>query len=338
MRRFEFTHLGRKLRSSIAPMAMMAALTSPLAFSESKDDLARQIAEVMSQSPSGRAGQRFVHAKGIVCEGTFEASAQARSVSRASHFQGGSIPVTVRFSEGAPDTAIPDNSPNAGPQGMAIRFMTGKGTDIVAMSHNGFVVSTGEEFLALQRAIANTDPAKPHPWPVEEFLGSHPRAMKFVKDNALVPASFTMERFFGNDSFRFVNAAGVTRTGRYQIVPEQTAPFLTESEAKSKGSDFLREDLTSRLQRSAVKYHLWLQIAGPGDRTDDPSLVWPDDRQRIDLGVITIRIVVPDSAAAERKLAFDPARLIDGIELSDDPLPALRSQVYAIAAAHRRAH
>jgi len=48
--------------------------------------------------------------------------------------------------------------------------------DIVAMSHNGFVVGTAEEFLALQKAVVATDPGKPHPWPIEEFLGTLPRA------------------------------------------------------------------------------------------------------------------------------------------------------------------
>lgn len=130
---------------SIALICGAAALTGSPA-----PDLARQIADVMSQSPSGKAGQRFVHPKGVVGEGSFEASPEAASVSRAAHFRQGTVPVTVRFSDGAPDINIPYNSPNAGPQGMAIRFMTGRGTDIVAMSHNGFVVGTGEEFLALQ--------------------------------------------------------------------------------------------------------------------------------------------------------------------------------------------
>jgi hypothetical protein len=49
--------------------------------------------------------------------------------------------------------------------------------------------------------------------------------------------------------------------------------------------------------------------------------------------VITIRSTVADNAKAENDLAFDPARLADGIELSNDPLPALRSRVYAKAVA-----
>ena len=56
----------------------------------------------------------------------------------------------------------------------------------------------------------------------------------------------------------------------------------------------------------------------------------------VELGVITLTSVATDSAAEERKLAFDPTRLTDGIELSDDPLPKLRSLVYAISAAPRR--
>ena len=36
------------------------------------------------------------------------------------------------------------------------------------------------------------------------------------------------------------------------------------------------------------------------------------------------------------ELAFDPTSLIDGIELSDDPLPMLRSCVYVYSVAGRQ--
>lgn len=242
----------------------------------------------------------------------------------------------VRFSDGAPDIAVPDNSPNAGPQGMAIRFTTGGSTDIVAMSHNGFAVGTGEEFLALLKAVSATDPSKPHPWPVEEFLGTHPRALKYVQDNQAVPAGFEREAFFANNAFRFINSNGKVQSGRYQIVPVDGALFLDETTAKLKSTDFLREGLRSRLVENPVRYRLVLQLAEPTDGTNDSSLVWPDDRRRVELGIITIRSVATDSVAAERALAFDPLRLPDGIETSDDPLPTLRSLVYAISAGSRR--
>ena len=160
-------------------------------------------------------------------------------------------------------------------------------------------------------------------------------SLKFVQDLKAVPASFAQESFFANNAFRFVNSKGVKQAGRYQIVPVAGSQYLDEAAAKSKSPDFLREDLKARLAAGPVKFRLILQLAGAQDRTDDASVVWPDDR-KIELGTITISSIVADSDAAEKALAFDPIRLTDGIELSDDPLPILRSGVYAISAAPRR--
>lgn len=301
-------------------------------------DLSRQIAEVMSQGPSGKAHQRFAHAKGIVCQGTFQASPAAASVSRAAHLTGAIIPVTVRFSDGAPDITVADNSAEATPRGMAIRFETGRGTDIMAISHNGFIVSNGVEFLALQKAIAATDSSKPHPWPIEAFLGNHPKALKFVQDPKPVPVSFVTESFYANNAFIFVNDKGQKQAGRYQIVPFDGAQYLDEATAKAKSPNFLSDELRSRLADKPAKFRLLLQLAAPGDQTSDSSEVWGDGRRKVDLGTLTIASVVPDNAAAERSLAFDPTRLLDGIELSDDPLPMLRSRVYVYSVAGRHGH
>jgi catalase len=244
--------------------------------------------------------------------------------------------VKVRFSSSAGDPVIPDGAPDASPRGLAIRFTLpgGGATDIVSISHNGFLVGTGEEFLALLIAKGATDPGQPHPWPIETFLGTHPRALKFVQDPKPTPASYGTEQFFSNNAFRFVNAKGVRQTGRYQILPVKGAQYLTDAEAKSKSPDFLAEEFKNRIAQGGVQFRLLLQIAAEGDPTGDSSQVWPDDRKKVELGIITIDSVAPDSATAER-IAFDPARLTDGIELSDDPLPALRSRVYAISLADR---
>ncbi len=317
-------------------IAVLSVLVVPTALqSQTTPDLIGKIAEVMSQGPSGKAHQRYIHAKGIVCSGTFEASSGAADISRAAHFAGGTVPVTVRFSDGAPDITIADNSPDASPRGMAIRFGSGRGTDIMTISHNGFVVGNGEDFLALEKAIAATDSSKPHPWPVETFLGSHPRALKFVQEINRVPASFATESFYSNNALIFVNSKQERQAGRYQIIPMDGAQYLSDADAKAASPDFLREELRRRLSNSPARFRLLLQLAGPGDETDDGSLVWPDNRKKVELGILTITSVVPDSTAAERDLAFDPTRLTDGIELSDDPLPLLRSRVYAYSVAGR---
>jgi catalase len=303
-------------------------------------DLAQQIFDIMVKAPGIKPGFRPVHAKGIVCDGTFAPSPEAAKLSKAGHFQGASVPITVRFSDGASDPSLPDNSPHAGPRGMAIRFKLpgGAETDIVSMSHNGFVVGNGDEFLALQKAIAATDPSKPHPWAIEAFLGAHPLALKFVQENQVVPVGLATEAFFGNDAFIFVNKDGVKQPGRYKIIPFAGRHDLSEAEAKDKSTNFLFDDLKTQLAAEPIKFHLIVQLPNSGDATNDPSLVWPEDRKTVDVGTISIVSVVADSAAAEKALAFDPMNLTDGIEESDDALPALRSSVYALSVAHRHGH
>jgi catalase len=301
-------------------------------------DLAHQIFEAMLRAPGNQPGYRTAHAKGIVCEGTFTPSREAAALSKAVHFQGASVPLTVRFSDGPPDPYIPDSSPNAGPRGIAIRFKLpdGSETDIVSLSHNGFVVGTGEDFLALQKAVVATDPSQPHPWPVETFLMAHPLALKFVQESAVAPASFATEAFFSNDTFVFVNKDGVRQTVRYQILPVAGQSHLSHEEVKNKPANFLMEDLKARLAAGPIKFRLIVQLPNSGDPTSDPSLVWPDDRKTVDTGTISITSVVADSARAERELTYFPTNLTDGIELSDDPLPDLRSRVYGLASAHRQ--
>ena len=76
-------------------------------------------------------------------------------------------------------------------------------------------------------------------------------------------------------------------------------------------------------------------MAEPGDQTKDPSQPWPDDRKVVDLGVLTLTKVVPDSLAAEKKLLFVPTNVTAGIELSDDPLPRVRAAAYGVSYARR---
>jgi len=327
----------RRFGVAVALLAAGAFWAGVTSAAEEKS-LAEQIYDTMLQVHGITPGYRLVHAKGVVCEGTFVPSKSAASLSRAAHFQGTSVPVTVRFSGGAPDPYIPDGAPNAGPRGMAIRFsLPGGGeTDIVSMSHNGFVVATGEEFLALQQSIVATDPSKPHPWPVEAFLGAHPLALKFVQDNAVVPASFGTQAFFSNNAFVFVNKDGAKQAGRYKFLPVAGQKSLSEAEAKTKPDNFLADELKERLATGPVKFRMIVQLPNSGDPTNDASLVWPDDRKTIELGTISITSVVADSDAAQKALVFFPTNLTDGIELSDDPLPALRTDVYALSFAHRQ--
>jgi catalase len=126
------------------------------------------------------------------------------------------------------------------------------------------------------------------------------------------------------------------QAGRYKILPVAGQRHLSDAEAKTSPANFLIDDLKRRLAAEPIKFRLVAQLPNAGDPTNDSSLVWPDDRKTIDAGVISVTSVVPDSGTVEKALAFDPMNLTDGIEPSDDPLPPLRSRVYALAVKHRR--
>ncbi len=300
--------------------------------------LPQQIADLMVQLNGGiHTGFRFNHAKGIVVSGSFTPTPQARSLSRAAHFRGPAVPVTVRFSN-AP--GVPDNQDNAlssGPRGMAIRFKLPGGafTDIVAISHNGFVVGTGEDFLAFFKAIAASGPDAPHPNPVETFFGSHPRAARFATEVQVRPRSYGTAAYFGNNAFVFVDTAGKKQPVRYQIIPAAGVANLESAAAAKAGANYLRDEIQQRIARGPVQFKLYAQLPNPGDPTNDGSMVWPDDRKRVLLGTIRLTKVEPDQEELQRSLAFNPTFLTSGIELSDDPLVPLRSAVYALSVAHR---
>ena len=283
------------------------------------------------------AGYRIAHAKGIVVTGAFTPSPDATSLSRATHFTAASTPVIARYSNATGIPTIADNDPNAAIRGLAIRFQLPNGafTDIVANSRNGFAVGTGEDFAAFLDAILATKPDSKHPTPIEAFLGAHPNALRFATTPARLPVSYGTEIFYGNDAFIFVNAQNARQAGRYRLVPVGGPKYLDSAAAAKVSANYLEDELTSRLAKAPIKIRVLLQLPNPGDPTADASVVWPDDRKLVELGVVTLTTVSPDNAEVQRKLAFNPIYLTDGIQLSDDPLPAIRSAVYALSVQHR---
>lgn len=300
-----------------------------------------QLVDTMTKLANGpHVGYRANHAKGIMLTGSFTPAASAASLSMAPHLQKTDSPVTVRFSDatGVPDIA--DTNPNANPHGMAIRFQLPNDdyTDIVAISVNGFPAATPEEFLGLLNAIAASGPDAPKPSPVEQFLGSHPAALKFVTTPKPAPVSFATLAFYGVNAFSFTNAKGEKRYGRYRIIPMAGEQALSDADAAKAAPDYLREELPARLQKSGIKFRISVQLAEAGDVINDPTAVWPDNRPQVELGVLTLKAIVADSQKAEKAVMFNPLTLPDGIAASDDPILQARPAAYAISYGRRLAN
>ena len=289
------------------------------------NDLLEQIDVIFGLHP----GFRPVHAKGIMLTGTFTPSREAASLTRAPHITRDGTAVTARLSDGTGLPSIPDNDPNANPRGLAIRFHLGDHvhTDIVSHSTDGFPTRTGQEFLDfLRAAAAGNAPA---------FLATHPAALAFAQTPKPSPASFAKEAYFGVTAFRFINQQGLARYGRYRIVPAAGVEHLDEAAAKSKGSEYLFEELTQRIAAGPIRFDIHVQIANDSDTVDDATIHWPADRPLIHLGAIVLTAKAPDDEP-HRRIIFDPIPRVDGIEPSDDPLLELRAAIYLLSGRRRR--
>src|SRR5580704_8754757 len=122
---FEVTgSCARRLAKSLTCVSLLLASAAATA---DNAPLPTQIVDLANKVDGVHPGYRAFHAKGVVVEGTFKASAGAARLSSAALFNGKSIPVTARFSDGSGMPTVPDGSP-AMPRGIAIKYHLPGGT------------------------------------------------------------------------------------------------------------------------------------------------------------------------------------------------------------------
>ena len=283
-------------------------------------------------------GFRPAHAKGTMLNGSFTPTAEAAALSKAPHLNRPATPVSVRFSNSTGIPVIPDNDPNADPRGCAVRFHLAERvhTDIVAHSTNGFPARTGQDFLEFLSAIAATDLTRFPGSPLEKYLGTHPAALAFVQTPKPPPSSFARETYFGLTAVRFISQDGVSRYGRYRILPEAGNEHLDAAAVAARGPNYLFDELEQRVAKEPVKFRLVAQLAEDGDTVNDVTVQWPDSRKLLELGTLSFTAPVLDEAHEQKQIIFDPIPRVDGIDASDDPLLELRAAVYLLSGRRRR--
>ena len=303
----------------------------PLTTDENLLALSREAIEVFDKVNGGvHPGFRPAHAKGILLTGTFTPSPEAASLTRAPHLQRNSTPVTVRFSDATGIPTIADNDPqHAAPRGFAVRFHLGTHihTDIISHSVDAFPARTAEGLIEFLNAVIATDPAGPHPNAIEQFLAAHPAALKFVQVPKPIPTSFAKESFFAVSAFKFTNAEGVSRYGRYRVQPVGGNEYLSDTEAAARGPNFLFEEIKERVAKEPVRFRVAVQLAEDGDMVNDATIGWPEERPQQAFGEISLREIAADNASEQQQIIFDPIPRVDGIEASADPLFEPRANI-----------
>jgi catalase len=280
-------------------------------------------------------GYRALHAKGTLLKGTFTAEPAAAPLTRARHMLGDPVPVTARVSNGAGDPRLPDYAPDV--RGLAVKMYLPDDTrtDIVAQTAPRFVGNPPEKFAELLRS---SKPGLSMAVKFPLFLARNRAALTGLPANLPAlrpPVSYATCRYYAVHAYRWVGADGGERYVRYTFVPEAGDQRLGPRAAKARGRDYLQEDIRARLATGPVRFWLELQIAGPGDNVNDPEAVWPSDRQRVRAGTLELTELETERETGGDVLVFDPTRVVDGIELSDDPVLRFRQQAYSDSVAGR---
>ena len=210
-------------------------------------------------------------------------------------------------------------------------------TDIVAHSSPFFPTRTGEEFLAFLKAAMSPTEEGASESPIQVFLANHPATLAFVQAPKPPPSSFAREMYWGVNAFKLINGEGKETFVRYRLVPDLGVEHLDEAAVKEKGPEYLYEDIVGG--RLPVGFKLMAQVAGEGDKVDDCTVHWPEERKMVELGSVKVEKVVPEGeqAGEQKKIIFDPVPRVEGVEGSGDPLIELRAGVYLVSGRERRA-
>lgn len=282
----------------------------------------------------GEHHARAVHTKGVIFEGTFTPSKEARAIVKTPIFLGGALPIVARFSvfAGIPD--VPDNDDGAAPAGFAVKIKAPDGDDfdVEANQHADFITATFDDFALFLRAVGAA--RKGDEAPLGAFLKDHPHARDFL-GSLTYPASFGSARYFGVNAVKFTNTAGSSVFVRYQFVPHLPERYLSPEERKASGNQYLQEEIVKRIAAEPVTFDWFAQIAGPGDRIDDPSKAWPATRRMVKLGTITLTRTPVDPEDAQRNLLFLPGQSHPGVEAAD-PMLVMRNIAYPISFGQRQ--
>jgi catalase len=299
-----------------------------------------QIVDAINAINGSHPGFRAVHAKGVVCEGTFTPTPEAAGLSRAAHFAE-PVKATVRLSNASGNPKTSDANPLAG-RGLAVKFHLpdGDATDQATVPLPVFMVRDAEDFLAFTQArIPDPETGQPDPDKVMVGSGEHPEtanALQLGLPKLAPTTSYATSGYNGLHAFGLVDADGTERWGRYQWHPLEGEHYLSDDEREAADPDYLVHEIRERLGSGGkAEFRLDFVLAAEGDSLTDPTEEWKGENEVVTLGTLTVTDVIEEPS--DGPLVFDPNNLTDGIVPSDDKILAARSPAYSVSIERRMA-
>ena len=240
------------------------------------------------------SGFRRNHAKGVCVGGWFQSNGRAATLSKASIFQPGRVPIVGRFSFGGGNPDAADTATDVRGLGILFKLSHGEEWRTAMINLPVFPFATPQAFYDQMLAL-RPDPAtgKPAPARVQAFLAKYPETAKALQIIRSHPPSsgFDNSTFNSLNSFRFINETGAVAWVRWSLVPDQPFQPVNPSHPERAGTNYMFDALIAGIHQHPLQWHLIFTVAQPGDPTDDATLPWPSDRQQIDAGTLTLNNV-----------------------------------------------
>ncbi|MCA6067764.1 catalase [Chryseobacterium sp. RG1] len=286
-----------------------------------------------------RIPERVVHARGSGAHGVFEATEDISQYTTAAFLKKGTVtPLFARFSTVAGFKGSTDLARDV--RGFSVKFYTQEGNyDLVGNNIPVFFIQDAMNFPDVIHAV-KPEPNKEIPQAASahdtfwDFISLMPEAAHmtmWVMSDRAIPRSLRMMEGFGVHTFKFVNIEGKATFVKFHWKPRLGVHSVAWNEAqKISGfdADFHRRDLWDAIENGDFpQWDLGVQLIPEEDEMKysfdilDPTKIVPEELVPIKIvGTMTLNRNPENFFAETEQVAFDPGRLVPGIDVSDDPL------------------
>ncbi len=286
-----------------------------------------------------RIPERVVHARGSAAHGVFEMKADISQYTTAQFLQMGvKTPVFVRFSTVAGFKGSTDLARDV--RGFSVKFYTEEGNyDLVGNNIPVFFIQDAMNFPDLVHAV-KPEPNKEIPqaasahdtfWDFISLIPESAHMIMWIMSDRAIPRSLRMMEGFGVHSFKLVNKEGKGTFVKFHWKPKLGVHGVAWNEAQKisgYNSDFHREELWENIDKANFpQWDLGVQLIPEEDELKysfdilDPTKLVPEELVPVTiLGTMTLNKNPENFFAETEQAAFDPGRLVPGIDVSNDPL------------------
>lgn len=287
-----------------------------------------------------RIPERVVHARGAGAFGVFKCTKNMSQYTSAGFLGevGKETPMLLRFSTVAGSRGSADTARDV--RGFAAKFYTDEGNyDLVGNNMPVFFIQDAMKFPDLVHAV------KPEPhneipqassahdtfWDFISLMPESTHMIFWTMSDRAIPRSYRMMEGFGVHTFRFVNAKGEGTFVKFHWKPRLGIHGLVWEEAQllmGMDSDFHRRDLYEAIDRGSFpEWDLGVQLVPEADENKfyfdllDPTKLVPEELVPVTLiGRLTLNRNPENFFSEIEQAVFHPGHLVQGIDLTNDPL------------------